>query len=751
MNRSDQASEKHSPEESLKPENLEASEEEQQKKFGTFGGVFTPTVLTILGVILFLRVGWMVGNAGLIGALVIIVLSFGITTCTALAMSSITTNIRIGAGGAYAVIAQSLGLEVGGAVGIPWYLSQTLAVTMYIFGFREGWRYLFPEHPAFLIDISIFLLLYAIAYLSADFAIKTQYLIMAIISGSLISVALAAGTGSMEHSMSEIQLWGDFVGSPENGFNGTTFWKVFAVFFPATTGIMAGANMSGDLKEPKRSIPSGTLWAIGVSMVIYILMAVWLSFSASSDELTSNYTIAINLAFWPNAVLAGLLGATFSSALASLVGAARILQAMGDHQIVPGDDWLATLSENSEPRHAMMVTGGLILASIMLRDLNAVAPLITMFFMVAYATICTAVVIEQALDMVSFRPLFRIPIWVSLLGLIGSVVSMLIISPTISLISLVVTVTVYIYLAQRELQAPFEDVRSGLFEALAEWSAHTVSNLPEMHERAWKPNLLLPLRDPEKLPCTFEFIRDLTYPKGSIKLVEFTQDWEVANRKKRLKPLAYRFRRSGIFTRTSHIEAESFTESVLLSLILSGGFFGPNILFLELPENPERDEEIKLIVDKARYFDMGIYLLSAPSSKLNSGNTINLWISDMSPEWEPDNLPVNLDLALLTGYILKRNWDATINVVCGIKDDSNIEVGRRFLENYLKQARFPQTNLHVIHGGLDTVLDEAPKADLEIVGFPEHFDDFHFMRDLHNDTDRPCLFVKGSGLENALA
>jgi amino acid transporter len=306
-----------------------------RKQFGTFGGVFTPTLLTILGVIMYLREGWIIGNAGLVGGLLIIVVGFGITLCTALAMSSITTNIRIGAGGAYAVIAQSLGLEVGGSVGIPRYLSQALAVTMYIFGFREGWLYIFPDHPAILVDIATFVALYGIAYVSADFAIRVQYLIMAVIVGSLISIGMAAATGSMQYSFQEVQLWGDFAGSPENDFGGSSFWIVFAVFFPATTGIMAGANMSGDLKDPKRSIPVGTLTAIGVSFVIYVLLAIWLARSATPQELTSNYTVMMDKAFWPPAVLAGLLGATFSSALASMVGAGRILQAMGAHQVVP--------------------------------------------------------------------------------------------------------------------------------------------------------------------------------------------------------------------------------------------------------------------------------------------------------------------------------------------------------------------------------------------------------------------------------
>src|SRR5210317_303729 len=138
------------------------------KKFGTFGGVFTPTLLTILGVILYLRVGWVVGNAGLLGACLIILVAYVITICTGLSMSSITTNIRIGSGGAYAIISQSLGLEVGGSLGIPRYVSQGLAVTMYIFGFREGWLGIFPDNNAFLVDILVFALLFGIAYISAD-------------------------------------------------------------------------------------------------------------------------------------------------------------------------------------------------------------------------------------------------------------------------------------------------------------------------------------------------------------------------------------------------------------------------------------------------------------------------------------------------------------------------------------------------------------------------------------------------------
>src|SRR5210317_2306246 len=182
------------------------------KKFGTFGGVFTPTLLTILGVIMYLRLGWVVGNAGLLGAWLIIIISFLITLCTALSMSAITTNIRIGAGGAYAIVSQALGLEVGGSLGIPRYVSQGLAVTMYIFGFREGWLGIFPMHDPFLVDILVFSVLITIAYISADLAIKTQFLIMGIIILSLISIVIAAYNGSMTIPIEEAVKWGNFEG-----------------------------------------------------------------------------------------------------------------------------------------------------------------------------------------------------------------------------------------------------------------------------------------------------------------------------------------------------------------------------------------------------------------------------------------------------------------------------------------------------------------------------------------------------------
>ena len=510
---------------------LEEHKTTKGKKFGTFAGVFTPTLLTILGVIMYLRVGWIVGNAGLLGAFLLILLSIGITTATALSMSSITTNIRIGSGGAFSIISQSLGLEVGGSIGIPLYLSQTLAVAMYVFGFRAGWLSIFPDHNAFVVDIITFTVIFVFAYASAKFAFKVQYFILAVVILSLISIFATLFTGSLEYH--QPVLWGDFPGEAATGFKGTNLWVVFAVFFPAVTGIMAGANMSGELKDPKRSIPVGTLAAVVLSTFVYLAVAYWLSVAAGPEELLNNYTIAIDRSLIPAVTLAGLLGATFSSGLASLVGAPRILQALTMHSILPYSRIFSKLAPNGEPRNALLLSGGIVIFALLLRNLNAVAPLITMFFLITYAMINVVVFTEQNLGLISFRPRLRIPVIVPLLGALGCIFAMFIINPVFSLIAVILVFIFYVYLIKQHLKAPFGDVRSGLFVAIAEWAARRVNDLPRAHERTWKPNLLVPVKSIPELRGFFQFLIELTSSRGSLFLATISDEDEAEMMRKK--------------------------------------------------------------------------------------------------------------------------------------------------------------------------------------------------------------------------
>lgn len=722
------------------------------KKFGTFGGVFTPTLLTILGVIMYLRMGWVVGNAGLLGAWLIIIVSFLITLCTALSMSAITTNIRIGAGGAYAIISQSLGLEVGGSLGIPRYISQGLAVTMYIFGFREGWLGIFPAHDPFLVDLVVFAVLITIAYISANLAIKTQYVIMVIIIASLVSIVMAAYHGSMEIPANEAIRWGDFRGSPENNFEGSSFWIVFAVFFPAATGIMAGANMSGELKDPKKSIPQGTLWAIGVSFVIYMFLAYWLATTATEEELLTNYNIIIDKSYFGPLIIAGILGATFSSALASLVGSSRILFAMGEHQVLPYSKFLAGKSVNGQPRNAMIVTGVLIFVTMLLRNINAIAPLVTLFFLVTYAMINIVVIIEQRLGLISYRPLFKINKWVPRLGLISSVLAMFIINPTISLVTIIIVFVVYWFLSRQNLETPFEDVRSGLFVSFAEWAAKHTWGMKSMQQRAWKPNLMVPIRDLNGAKGNFHFLKDIAYPKGSIKLLGIEPNTNGSVVSKELSTLASSFRDQGVFSSWTVINTSEFAKGVNYgNQALRGAFFRPNIVFLNLQAHDNFEEEIRPVIKESIRLEVGVLLFANhPSALLGQQNYINVWVSDRTNNWNLGWDIGNIDLSVLIAYKLKTNWNARIRLITVIRDPNEEANASKFLHSLINLARLPKTATKVYVGNFYEVVQKAPAADLNIFGLNEELN-VDFIHAMTRQTNSSCLFVKDSGHESILA
>ncbi len=734
---------------------IEEHEARQPKKFSTFSGVFTPTLLTILGVIMFLREGWVVGNAGLGGAMLIIFLSFAITGATGLSMSTFVTNIRVGPGGAFSMISQSLGIEAGGAIGVPLYISQALGVVMYIFGFRAGYLWAvdawgLPAIPSIGIDLIIFAVILGITLLSTGLAFKVQSLILMIIVGSLVSIGIAAFQGPLDNP---VVWWGDFRGSPENNFSGITFWGVFAVFFPASTGIMAGANMSGDLKNPRKSIPLGTMSAIGLSLLIYLVLAYWLMRTATIDELTGNYTIMIDRSFWGPAVLGGLLAATFSSALASFVGAPRILEALGSHNIVPASGWFAKRTKRGEPRNATFFTAAIVLSAIMLRELNAIAPLVTMIFLLTYSTINLVVATEQSLRLISFRPLLPVPKAVPLIGLAGSLFAMFIINPAFSLVAIAVVTVIYFVLMRRQLTAPSGDVRSGLFTALAEWAAKQVKLSQGTAERAWKPNILLPVEDPDRLQGTFELLEHLAYPMGSIKLLGIAPVQRVENLRKRLVDAQNAFMNEGIFSSFTVMEGDRFPEDVRIGMqALAGSFFRPNLLFLELPKDKQTHQSLEHVIEEAYGQRMGVALFVRHDTVgLGRRKRINLWIPDQGSEWKMEMEFKDLDLAILLAYRMMDSWNANLTVIAAVEKKAYKENAKKFLTRLVDLARLPaDTEAHLADGDFGRYASNAPRADLNIFPLLGKLD-ADFLWSLRDSTGSSCLFTQDSGEESALA
>ncbi|MFP3947308.1 MAG: amino acid permease, partial [Longimicrobiales bacterium] len=476
--------------------------------------------------------------------------------------------------------------------------------------------------------------------------------------------------------------------------------------------------------------------------------------AAPPEELVGNYTVMIDRALWPSAVLAGLLGATFSSGLASLVGAPRILHALAESGVIPGVGWLSERTPRGEPRNAVIFTGIVVFFALLLRDLNTVAPLITMFFLITYAMINVVVFTEQSLGLISFRPLFQIPRWVSFVGAVGCLFAMFIIEPVFGLVAVGLVVAFYVLLLRRRIEAPGGDVRSGLFVALAEWAARKVTELPPSPERSWKPSILVPVERMTQIRGGFPLLVDLTSRGGSIKLLGLSEGEAGTRLRKELPGFARAFRKRGVFARTTFIEeAEPGQGLVAAMQALDGSFFRPNCVFLRLPLEGEavQEEEVRRVVRRARRMGIGILLFADhPEARLGRRQSVNVWVRDQSPDWEISMRLGNLDMSFLIGHILARAWNGQMNVISVVEDAEQLQPARDFLGTVADLARMPEARILVREGRLEDQLARVPTADLDVFGLSGDID-FDFARRVLAATGSSCLFVRDSGDENVLA
>ncbi|MEE9403354.1 MAG: amino acid permease [Algisphaera sp.] len=454
-------------------------------KFGTFGGVFTPCVLTILGVIMFLRFGDVVGNAGVINTLLIVLVAKAITTLTTLSLSAIATNTRTKGGGAYFLISRSLGVEFGGAIGMVFFLAQAISVSMYVMGFAEAFVGTFSGLGLSLevVGTATNVLVFACVMIGAGWTIKVQYGILAVLLLSLVSF----GAGVPQAFSVET-----FQANLAPGYTmGESWVTMFALFFPAVTGIMAGANMSGDLKNPARSIPRGTLWAIGFTAVIYLALALLLGGLKTREGLVGSNMLLNDVAVVPWLITAGVFAATLSSALGSMMGSPRILQAFARDRVLPVLTPFATGSgAGNEPRRATILTFAIAQVCILSADLNAIAPVITMAFMITYGTLNLASFYESFTKNPSYRPQFRFCHWsASLLGALACFGVMVVLDWMWALVAICGMAGLYWLIAQREFQSNWGDVKSGLAFERARRNLSILED-ESYHPKNWRPMLL---------------------------------------------------------------------------------------------------------------------------------------------------------------------------------------------------------------------------------------------------------------------
>ncbi|ALM07827.1 hypothetical protein SB49_08490 [Sediminicola sp. YIK13] len=722
-----------------------------KKTFGTLAGVFTPTTLTILGVIMYIRQPWVVGNAGVLGAVAIVLLAVAITLTTALSLSSITTNVRIGSGGAFSLISQSLGLEIGGAIGIPFYFAQSIAVAMYIFGFREGLQTLVPGVNPIILDLLIFALVMAIAFISTSFAFKIQYVILGIIVLSLISIYGSLFVNELNY---DYEWFGTYPGSIENDFGGASFWIVFAVFFPAVTGVMAGANMSGDLTNPRKSIPLGTISSVILTTVIYISLIFVAAMIATPEELAKNYNVFIDKALFGPIVLAGLLGATLSSALGSFVGAPRILLALGEKNILPKSQKLSKLSKKGEPVTAMLVTAFIVLFGISLRNLNTIAPLLTMFFMITYAMVNVVALVEQTLGLPSYRPTLKIPLIIPAIGAFGSIAIMFILNVLVALFSLIFILIFYMYLVRMNIKSAAGDSRSGLFTALAEWATKKTNALrPQREVRSWRPDLLIPMTTSKELRSSYKLIHSIIYPKGSIKILALRNENETEQRniESFLRNAIQKFKENELSASFTVIDNTDFNTTINVSMqSLNAAFFKPNIVFVSVDSlGTNFSYYDRLLLDaKKNSFGTIIYIPFSTAS-LAIEKSINLWMTNIPVDWKETFSVRNNNLSTLIALLIRRNWKGSIEVNI-LNNNPKMNITPTDIEDLRTMVRFPKhTNISIKQGDLLENVKMERNTDVNIFSI-ENGMTIETMVKMVNESRISAIFCADSEFENVL-
>ena len=454
-------------------------------RLGTFAGVFTPSILTILGIILFLRLGYVVGEGGLGRALLILALANVISLVTSSSIAAIATNLRVKGGGDYYVISRTLGVEYGGALGIVLFAAQSISIAFYGIGFGEALATVIGSEWSLMprvIALGATVALFVLAWLGADVATKFQYVVMAVLIAALVAF-FAGGLGRFS---------GETLRDNWSASGDTPFWILFAIFFPAVTGFTQGVSMSGDLKDAGRSIPAGTFLAVGISIAVYFGVAVVFAGVLPGAELERDCSAMRRVSSWAFLSGAGVIAATLSSALASFLGAPRILQSLAADKVFP---FLAPFAKghgpSANPRRGVLLSLGIAVATIAAGDLNFIAPVVSMFFLISYGLLNYAVFFEAEARSPSFRPTFR---WfdarIALLGSLACLGAMLMINAVAGAVAIAALMAIHQYISRTvEVTRWSDSTRSYRLQKLRSTLLGIDEDPP--HMRDWRPVILV--------------------------------------------------------------------------------------------------------------------------------------------------------------------------------------------------------------------------------------------------------------------
>jgi len=687
----------------------------------TFAGVFTPSVLTILGIILFLRLGFVVGNAGLGATLLILLLANGISVLTSVSLSAIATNLKVKGGGDYYVISRTLGHEFGGAIGIVVFLAQSVSIAFYCLGFGEAAANLFHSDLSVLPQIIAALavsFLFIFAWLGADWATKFQYVVMAILFAAILSFFIGGFIRWDAELL--IQNWS----SPQTNLS---FWVLFAIFFPAVTGFTQGVSMSGDLKDPGKSLPRGTFAAVGVSIVVYFLSSVLFAAALPADIMISDYGAMKKVALFGFLITAGVIAATLSSAMASFLGAPRILQSLAADRIFPFLNPFATGSgPTSNPRRGVLLSAAIAYATVAYGHLNLIAPVVSMFFLISYGLLNYATYYEARSQSPSFRPRFRyFNKWLSLAGALACLGAMLAVDLTAGIVAVAVLFAIFQYLKRAAGPARWADSRRSYHLQIIR--EHLLAAAAEpMHPRNWRPQILAFSDNPDRRAQLLRFSSWIEGQSGLTTAVRILEGKGARMRKLKQEAedeLQRDILKDG-FSAFALVVAAPNLQTGIQSIVQAygiGALKANTILLNWLGQLPNRvlnlqDQNFAKNLRAAHLYDCNLVILDAKPDKWSALTKADIKDLTIDVWWQND---ATGRLMLLMAYLMTRSelWeDAKIRLLAlrsrqpeGLTIDS--------LHQMLEEVRIEAEPEIIENAGADDIAEYSADASLVFLPF----------------------------------
>lgn len=705
--------------------------------------VYFTAISTILGAILFLRFGYATGMLGFWGTIGLIILGHLITIPTALAISEIATNKRVEGGGEYFIISRSFGLKIGSTIGITLYFSQAISIAFYIIAFTEAFAPFFDwwsgyfgyELPRQVISVpAVILLALVILYKGVSSGMKILYIVN-------ILLLLSLGLFFMGSPIESVSDPAQVVGNNFGFFNSDKFFVIFAICFPAFTGMTAGVGLSGDLKNPAKSIPLGTMGGTLTGLIVYVLVVWKLSISASQADLIDDQLIMSRIALAGSVIIPiGLAACTFSSALSSILVAPRTLQAVAIDKSLPIGRINKFLAKGKgtakEPFNATVVSSVIALFFVLMGNIDLVAEIISMFFLFTYGSLCLISFLNHFGSSPSYRPRFKSKWFLSLGGFMLSIWVMFMISPLYTVLAIIVIVIIYLIIEHynKDQKGLVDIFRGALFQLSRHLRVFMQKSQSTIENEEWRPSAICISPNSFERDKVLELMKWISHQHGFGTYFHFIEGYYGKQTYLKAQEISRQLvelqkeDRSALYIDT--MISPSYT-SAIAQVIQAPSISGMDNNMVVFEYDKQHPDELLRIMDNINLVKAGNYdicIFGGSSYPIRNRNDIHVWLRPADEK--------NTNLMILLGYIIMAHpdWRKSQIKIFAFSTTDESEAVKRDLEERIAIGRLPitLTNIEIVvleEGQLfsDAVVGYSKHAGLTIVGFHDEISKYEPM------------------------